>query len=402
MSKLWDKGQPLDQLVEEYTVGDDPVLDLRLLPHDVRGSKAHARMLAACGVLEPGELSSLLAVLDEILEAHERSEFEIRREDEDVHTAIERVLVERLGDVGKKIHTGRSRNDQVLTDLRLWQRHGVTEAESAVNEAIAAFRDFAERWGDVPLPGYTHLQRAMPSSVGSWARAYASLLGDNVALLQAADSLASSSPLGSAAGYGVPEELGVDRVQTAEELGFARVQEPAEACQSSRGKAEASFLFALSQIAGDLSKCAWDLCLFVTAEFGFFRLPIEFTTGSSIMPQKRNPDVLELTRGKAAIVRSALLEVMQVAAPLPSGYHRDLQLVKAPLFRGFDVTMSMLAVMTRVLAGLEVDEERCRGAMSRDLYATEEACKLVRAGVPFRDAYKQVAAAFSDDSQNDK
>ena len=402
MSKLWDKGQPLDKLVEQYTVGDDPVLDLRLVSHDVAGSKAHARMLHSAGVFEEAELNSVLASLDTILEAHDRGEFTIHRQDEDVHTAIERVLVAQLGDVGKKIHTGRSRNDQVLTDLRLWQRDAVSELEAAVKGTAAAFCDFAERWGDIPLPGYTHLQRAMPSSVGSWARAYASVLMDNIELLRAAGALASSSPLGSAAGYGVPDVLRTDRAKTAQELGFARVQEPPEACQSSRGKAEATLLFALSQVAGDLSKCAWDLCLFVTVEFGFFELPVAFTTGSSIMPQKRNPDVLELTRGKAAIVRSALLEVMQISAPLPSGYHRDLQLLKAPLFRGFDVTMSMLAVMARVLEGLEVNEDRCREAMSPDLYATEEAYKLVRDGMPFREAYRRVAATFADESKKDE
>ncbi len=402
MARLWDKGKPLDQLIEAYTVGDDPVLDLRLVPHDVSGSKAHARMLHNSGILDSQELALLLTGLDDILASHERGDFEIRREDEDVHTAIERVLVATLGDTGKKIHTGRSRNDQVLTDLRLWQRAAVAEAEDALADVCRAFAAFDERCGQVPLPGYTHLQRAMPSSVGNWARAYESLLRDNRSLLRAAAEMASSSPLGSAAGYGVPDALSLDREQTAMELGFGRVQQPAEACQPSRGKAEASLLFALSQVAGDLSKCAWDLCLFVTAEFGFFRLPVEFTTGSSIMPQKRNPDVLELTRGKAAIVRSALLEVMEIATPLPSGYHRDLQLLKAPLFRGFDVCMSMLTVMTRVLEGLEVDEERCRGAMSAELFATEEACRLVAEGVPFREAYRRVAALLEEQVENDK
>ena len=396
MARLWDKGQPLDQLIEAYTVGDDPVLDMRLVPHDVVGSKAHARMLHNCGVLDADELRALLQGLDAIQSSYKAGEFEIRREDEDVHTAIERILVASLGDVGKKIHTGRSRNDQVLTDLRLWQRAAVSDARQALGAAGQAFAGFAERWGDVPLPGYTHLQRAMPSSVGSWARGYASLLADNASLLSAA------SPLGSAAGYGVPSSLSLDREQTASELGFDRVQEPVEACQSSRGKAEASLLFAMAQIAGDLSKCAWDMCLFVTSEFGFFTLPVEFTTGSSIMPQKRNPDVLELTRGKAAIVRGALIEVMEISMPLPSGYHRDLQLLKAPLFRGFDVCMSMLAVMTRVLEGLKVDEERCRAAMSPELFATEEACRLVAAGVPFREAYQRVAASLDEKSQNGK
>jgi len=390
MGKLWDKGKPLDQLVEAYTVGDDPTLDLRLIPYDVAGSRAHARMLLSIGVLNEAELAELEAGLDAILAD---PEFTIEASDEDVHTAIERAL----GEVGKKVHTGRSRNDQVLVDLRLWQRDAVTALREATETTARAFDAFAAAHADQPLPGYTHLQRAMPSTLGRWAAAYATLLRGDGPLLDAADALASASPLGSAAGYGVPDVLGLDRAMTAEALGFASVMEPPEAAQLSRGKAEAALLFACSEIARDVGRWAWDVCLYVSAEFGFLKLPSEFTTGSSIMPQKRNPDVLELTRAKAAVVRSALAEVQAISSPLPSGYHRDLQLVKGPLFRGFDTTISMLQITAHVMAGLAVDAARCNAAMSEELYATERAYELVRQGVPFREAYRRVGSEYSEE-----
>ena len=395
MARLWDKGQPLDALIEAYTVGDDPTLDLRLLPFDVQASRAHAQMLHSIGVLDAEELSALDGALDEAQAAWDAGDFSISIQEEDVHTALEAFLVARLGDVGKKIHTGRSRNDQVLVDLALWQRDAVEQAREALLATIDAFTAFAEAHADVPLPGYTHLQRAMPSTVGRWAGAYASLLRRDLPLLDAAAAVVSESPLGSAAGYGVPEVLGGDRAMTARALGFSGPILPAEAAQPGRGKAESTLLFALSQIATDLGKWAWDVCLYVTAEFGYLALPTAFTTGSSIMPQKRNPDVLELTRAKAAVVRSALTEVLAIAGPLPSGYHRDLQLLKRPLFHGTDTTMAMLAVAERVMGGLTVNRERCALHMTEELFATEEAYRLVRQGVPFREAYKQVGAKYS-------
>lgn len=395
MARLWDKGQPLDSLIADFTVGDDPTLDLRLLPHDVAGSRAQAQMLFEIGVLDASELAAVQAALDEALATHAAGAFRIEREDEDVHTALERFLVARAGAAGLKIHTGRSRNDQVLTDLRLWQRQAVTELDAALSEAISAFQRFAVRHGDVPLPGYTHLQRAMPSTIGRWAGAWATLLAMGGPLLVAAKDLASASPLGSAAGYGVPDAFGLDRASTARTLDFDRVLEPAEAAQPSRGKAEAALLFACTQIARDIGRWGWDLCLYTMEEQGFLRLPTAFTTGSSLMPQKRNPDVAELCRAKAAVVRAALFESMSIDGPLPSGYHRDLQLLKAPLFRGVDTTMQMLAVVAHVMDGLGVDEGRCRAAMGAELYATEEALKLVRAGVPFREAYKEVGLRWA-------
>ncbi len=394
MARLWDKGQPLDALVESYTVGDDPTLDLRLLPYDVRASEAQARMLRSIGILDDDELDALLGALGEALAAWEAGDFVISVAQEDVHTALEQFLVQRVGEPGKKIHTGRSRNDQVLVDLRLWQRDAVTAGLEAVDAAIEAFEGFAARHEDVALPGYTHLQRAMPSTVGRWARAYVAVLRQDRHLLDATSLLVADSPLGSAAGYGVPEILGLDREQTARELGFRGPLDPPEAAQLGRGKVEAALLFALSQVATSLGRWAWDVCLYVSAEFGFFALPTAFTTGSSIMPQKRNPDVLELTRGKAAVVRSALAEVQSIAGSLPSGYHRDLQLLKRPLFHGTDTALAMLAVAARVMGGLTVDRQRCAAAMTPELFATEEAYELVRQGVPFREAYRRVADKY--------
>ncbi|MEE2827655.1 MAG: argininosuccinate lyase [Myxococcota bacterium] len=400
MSKLWSKGQSLDALIEEYTVGDDPRLDRRLLEHDVRASQAHARMLQSIGILDEAECGRLIDGLDAVATAFEAGTFTIEQADEDVHTAIERFLVEELGDLGKKIHTGRSRNDQVLVALALWQRQAVDDAREALTMLAQVFDDFAAAHGEVPLPGYTHLQRAMPSTVGRWAAAWSAQLRANTALLDAAAHLVRLSPLGSAAGYGVPETLGNNREQTAAELGFDGPQEPAEAVQIGRGKPEAALVFAMANIARDLGRWAWDVCLYVTTEFGFFSLPEAFTTGSSIMPQKRNPDVLELTRARVAVVQAALHEVLSISSPLPSGYHRDLQLLKAPTFRGYDTTMQMIAVVAHVMGGLTVNSERCAAAMSEELFATEEAYRLVKDGVPFRDAYRQVGARYSDSDES--
>ena len=395
MSKLWSKGQPLDALVENFTVGEDPVLDRRLLPHDVRASIAHAQMLESIGVLSTDESRQLVACLGLVEGEFEAGRFTIERSDEDVHTAIERFLTERLGYIGKKIHTGRSRNDQVLVALALWQRKTVEDVLELLLKTAEAFDSFASQHTDTPIPGYTHLQRAMPSTVGRWACAWAFQLRNNVSLLEAAAAQVAYSPLGSAAGYGVPEVLGGDREMTAEALEFEGPIEPAEAAQIGRGKPEAALLFAMANIARDLGRWAWDLCLYVTAEFSFFSLPTAFTTGSSIMPQKRNPDVLELTRARAGVVQAALHEVMAISGPLPSGYHRDLQLLKGPTFRGVDCTMEMLEIAAHVMSGLKVNHDACEAAMSEELFATEEAYKLVREGVPFREAYKQVGAKYS-------
>ncbi|MHC4985390.1 MAG: argininosuccinate lyase [Planctomycetota bacterium] len=386
--KLWDKGQSLDKQVEAFTAGDDPALDLQLVPYDCAVSKAHARMLAGIGVLKEQELADLLAGLDEIVRLHEAGEFAITAADEDCHTAIENFLTDRCGEAGKKIHTARSRNDQVLTALRLYEKDAVAEINDAVdvlNKAVAAQR--AEH-GDVALPGFTHTRKAMPASIEMWFGAYAAALADDTELLAAVADIIDQSPLGSAAGFGVPLEI--DREATAKELGFASVQ-PTMYCQNSRGKFEAMLIDAAGQVMMDLARMANDLILFSMPTFGFFSLPAELTTGSSIMPHKQNPDVLELIRGYRGVVAGASVTVKTICDGLISGYHRDLQLTKGPVMRALTVTIQCLTMMTRVFEALTIDAGRCQAAMTDELFATEKVYDLVRDGLPFRDAYRQVA-----------
>ena len=389
--KLWRKGSSeLDRRIEAFTVGDDPLLDLELVRHDCVASKAHARMLCSIGVLDAGELAALLEGLDEILALEERGEFTIREEDEDCHTAIENYLVERCGDAGKKIHTGRSRNDQVLTALRLWEKEALAGLRELLGAYGDALRSVIERQGDVALPGYTHMQKAMPTTVGTWLGAFVIAAEDDAGQLEAALALADQCPLGTAAGFGVPV-LELDRERTAKELGFARVQENPIHAQHSRGKFEAVLLGVCSQILYDLNKLASDLVLYNMSEFGYVRLPETICTGSSIMPQKRNPDVLELVRAKYHVVLAKELEVKSLMGNLISGYNRDLQLTKEPLFTGLGATVACLEVIQVVLAGLEIDEEACARAMTAELFATERAYELVKQGVPFREAYRIAA-----------
>ena len=386
--KLWDKGQLLDKQVEAFTAGDDPALDMQLVPYDCAASKAHARMLAGIGVLDDKELADLLAGLDEIVRLHEAGEFEISAADEDCHTAIENFLTDRCGEAGKKIHTARSRNDQVLTALRLYEKDAVAEISTAVDVLIKAVEAQRAKHGDVALPGFTHTRKAMPASIDMWFGAYAAALADDQKLLAAVANIIDQSPLGSAAGFGLPLEI--DREATAKELGFASVQ-PTMYCQNSRGKFEAMLIDAAGQVMGDLARMADDLILLSMPTFGFFALPAELTTGSSIMPHKQNPDVLELIRGYRGVVAGASVTVKTICDLSLSGYHRDLQLTKGPAMRSLAVTIQCLAMMTRVFEGLTVDAERCKAAMTDELFATEKVYDLVRQGMSFRDAYRQVA-----------
>ena len=386
--KLWDKGQPLDVNVEAFTAGDDPALDLQLVPYDCAASKAHARMLAKIGVLNEQELADLLAGLDEIVQRHEAGEFTIGVADEDCHTAIENFLTDRCGEAGKKIHTARSRNDQVLTAMRLYEKDAGAEIIAAVDALIAAINVQRAKCGDVALPGFTHTRKAMPASVDMWFGAYAAALADDKKLLTAVAGIIDQSPLGSGAGFGVP--LDIDREATAKELGFASVQ-PTMYCQNSRGKFEAMLIDSAGQVMMDLARMADDLILLSSREFGFFSLPAELCTGSSIMPHKKNPDVLELVRGYRGVVAGASVTVKAICDGLISGYHRDLQLTKAPVMQALTVTARCLAMMTLVFEKLTVDAERCQAAMTDELFATEKVYELVRDGLPFRDAYRQVA-----------
>ena len=391
--KLWYKGLSVDQAIEDYTVGEDYQVDQALVMWDCIGSIAHAAMLAKIGILTEKEFSALKHELKQIIALHKKGSFTITKEDEDVHTAIENYLTKKLGDVGKKIHTARSRNDQVLLDLRLYAKEQLQNIMALNLTAIKAFSHFAAEHKRVPMPGYTHMQKAMLSSVGLWAGAFAESLVDDYHLLTAAYALNDQLPLGSAAGYGI--NLPIDREFVAQQLGFAKVQNNVIYVQNSRGKIELCIIQACSQIMNDLNKAAVDLCLFSMPEFGYFTLPDACTTGSSIMPQKKNPDVLELVRGNAHIVQGCLFTLSSLIQNLPSGYNRDFQLTKEPFIKSLVLTEKTLYIMIHVLQKLNVNSRACEKACTPELFATDEAYELVKQGKPFREAYQEVAKKFS-------
>ncbi len=389
---LWQKGgqTEADQMVFEFTVGDDAFWDQRLVPFDCQASIAHVRMLASIQLLTKGEALSLENCLAEIISLEAEGIFKVQKSQEDCHSAIEFFLTEKLGDLGKKVHVGRSRNDQVLTALRLYQIAELQRIESLVDQLTSKLQDVCRRHGKIELPGYTHMQPAMPSSVGLWLGCFATALNDDLILLQAARSVIDQNPLGTAAGFGVPV-FELDRQMTTDDLKFARVQENSIYAQHSRGKFEGIVLHVASQIMYDLNRLASDLMLFSMRDMSFVVLPEALCTGSSIMPQKKNPDVLELIRAKYHVVLGDETTIRHLGANLISGYNRDLQLTKGPLMRGLDHTTQSLAMMTRIITDMEIDESRCKEAMGEELYATEKAYRLVREGMPFRDAYRQIA-----------
>ena len=390
MSRLWDKGAPLDERVLHYTAGEDYALDERLVAYDVRASIAHAEMLAAQGLLTPQDLAAIRSGLTALAEEHARGEWHIELADEDGQTALERRLTERIGEAGGRVHLGRSRNDQVLTALRLYLRDVVESLHAGAGEIAAALERLGERECATVLPGYTHMQQAMPSSVALWTGGFAAEIRDDAEALRHVHRRLAKSPLGSAAGYGTPG-LPLDREATRAKLGFAQVHEPVTAVQLSRGKAEAELLFHLCVLMQDLGRLAADVLLFYTQEFAFVQLPEAFTTGSSIMPQKRNPDVFELVRGRSATAQACLTEALALCAKLPSGYQRDLQLLKFPLFRAIDVTGETLGILPAALEAMRFRPERIR--LDPAIHAAEQANRLVVSeGIPFREAYRRVAA----------
>jgi argininosuccinate lyase len=392
MPRLWDKGGTLDRRVLEYTAGEDHALDDRLVRYDVAASIAHAEMLQAIGVLAANDLAAIRAGLLELGDAHARGEWCVTLELEDGQTALETLLTQRIGATGARLHAGRSRNDQVLTALRLYLRDVVDELAAATDGVAAALDALVVQQGGIALPGYTHMQPAMPSSVALWAGGFAAELRDDALALRQCRRRLLKNPLGSAAGYGTPN-LAVDRERTRADLGFAEIHEPVTAVQLSRGKAEAEILLQISLTMQDLGRLASDLLLFYTREFGFVELPEAFTTGSSIMPQKRNPDIFELVRGRGATVQACLTEVLGITAKLPSGYQRDLQLIKAPLFRAIDTALDTLAIMTAAIPELRFVPERIR--LDDELNAAAEANALVaREGIPFREAYRRIAEKY--------
>jgi argininosuccinate lyase len=394
MKRLWDKGTPLDERVLRYTAGEDHALDNRLVAYDVRASIAHAEMLHAGNLLAAGDLDAIRKGLTDIAAEHARGDWQVSLEQEDGQTALESLLTARIGEAGKRVHLGRSRNDQVLTALRLYLRDAIDEIREGITASAAALDDLATREAHTPLPGYTHMQQAMPSSVALWAGGFAAELRDDAEGLYQVRRRVQKSPLGSAAGYGTPN-LPIDREDTRERLGFAAVHEPVTAVQLSRGKAEAQLLFEIALVMQDVGRLAADLLLFYTQEFSFVELPQEFTTGSSIMPQKRNPDVFELMRGRSASAQACLAEVMGIVAKLPSGYQRDLQLIKAPLFRSIDLCLETLTLLPAALAGVRFRQDKIH--LDPSIHAAADANELVvKEGIPFREAYRRVGEKLKE------
>ncbi len=389
MKKLWSKNDKtvLNKAVEAYTIGNDYILDTELIPFDVQGSMAHAKMLKSIGILSDVELQKLLKGLAQLLEEWKRGKFVVGKEHEDGHSAIEFYLTKNYGEVGKKIHTGRSRNDQILVTLRLYSKARLQEIMRAVNRLVKTFSLQSKKWGTIKMPGYTHMQRAMPSSVGMWLGSYAESLEDDLQLIVAVQKIIDQNPLGSAASFG-ETVLGIDREFTAKEMGFAKVQKNPMYCALSRGKFENMILQALSHVVFDLGKMASDLLLFTTKEFGFFDLPEEFKTGSSIMPQKKNFDVLELMRANVSVFYAQQYQVQEIIKNLPSGYNRDFQLTKEPFMKGLKLVQDMLAIFDLILNNLVVNKEKLAEACSSELYATEKVYKRVKKGEAFRDAYR--------------
>ena len=392
MARLWEKGLPLAERVLRYTAGEDHALDARLVPYDVRGSIAHAGMLAATGLISDDDCAAICNGLRDLEASFAAGDWSITLEDEDVHTALESHLTATIGAAGGRVHLGRSRNDQVLTALRLYLLDASEDLATRVRGLRGSLAGLVQRQGDVELPGYTHMQQAMPSSVALWSGGFDEAFADAIDGLEACRRRADRNPLGSAAGYGTPG-LPLDREMTTQKLGFAATQTPVTAVQLSRGKAESALLFEITLLLQDLGRMATDLLLFYTQEFAYVALAADVTTGSSIMPQKRNPDVLELLRASSATAQACLDESLMITAKLPSGYHRDLQRLKPPLFRGIDLAVDSVDIMALVLDGLSFRPENIE--LDAGSYATEEAYRLVTEdGLAFREAYRQIAEKY--------
>lgn len=394
--KLWDKGQSVNEIVESFTVGNDRELDVVLAGYDLLASKAHAKMLNHISILTDEECASLELELDRMLEKVEDKSFTIEPEFEDIHSKIEFELTESLGDVGKKIHTGRSRNDQVLVCLHLYVKDQIKEIKKLIRNLFEVLIELSNRHKDVLLPGFTHMQAAMPSSFGLWFGAYAETLVDDLYLLNAAYRAADQNPLGSAAGFGT--SLPLDRSLTTKLLGFSTLKYNVVAAQMSRGRLEKITSTALASVAGTLAKLANDVCLYMSSEFNFVSFPDELTTGSSIMPHKKNPDVFELIRGRCNGIRALPNQIAMLTGNLTSGYHRDYQLLKEHLFPSVETMKSCLFMARFMLEHLKVNTNIMEGDQYRFIYSVEEVNKLVKNGTPFREAYQQVAKKIKNDS----
>ena len=389
MGKLWDKGYKLDEGVERFTTGEDPKLDMRIIWYDITASIAHAKMLGKIGMLNEDEVQKMVEALEELKELVEEGKFRIKDDEEDSHTAIENFLTERLGDLGKKIHTGRSRNDQVLTALRLYQKDALLNLKGEMEDLLDRMKRFASNYGRVRFAGYTHTRRAMPTDFETWTNAFMDALKDDMDFLDFVLERIDRSPLGTGAGYGVP--LNLDREYVAKELKFSAVQENPIYTQNSRIKFGFLILQLLSQITLDLNKISSDLVFFSLPEVGYVKLSERICTGSSIMPQKKNPDPLELIRAYHHKIVSNMIFTSELGSNLISGYHRDFQLDKKVLFESFDIVMSSVKIMGTIFENLSVDEERCSESLDEGVLATERVYELVKKGIPFRDAYRIIA-----------
>lgn len=395
-SKLWEKNVKVDHDVEAYTVGHDREMDLYLAPFDILGSMAHITMLQSIGLLEADELDVLLKELRKIYDIAAAGEFVIEEGVEDVHSQVELMLTRSLGDIGKKIHSGRSRNDQVLVDLKLFTRSRIEDVALAVKRLFDTLICQSNRYKDVVIPGYTHLQVAMPSSFGLWFGAYAESLADDLTVLRAAYEVANRNPLGSAAGYG--SSFPLNREMTTRLLGFNSMAYNVVYAQMGRGKTERIVAQAIAGIAATLSKLAFDACMFNSQNFGFIKLPDEFTTGSSIMPHKKNPDVFELTRAKCNKLQALPMEITLITNNLPSGYFRDLQLIKENYLPAFDAIIDILNMVNTMLSQVKVNADVATDARYKLMYSVEEVNNRVLKGLPFRDAYKQVGLEIEADN----
>jgi len=396
--KLWDKGFSTDKKIDIFTVGNDRELDLELAKYDVIGNIAHAKMLSSIGVLTSDECNALVQELKNIGKTVDEGTFTIEDTFEDVHSKIEYLLTEKLGDAGKKIHTARSRNDQVLVDVQLYSKDKLQEIKADVKALFDLLMSLAERYKDVLLPGYTHLQIAMPSSFGMWFSAYAESLIDDMYFINAAIKVADQNPLGSAAGYG--SSFAINRTMTTELLGFQTLKYNSVAAQMGRGKLEKSISFAISSVGATLSKMSMDICLYMSQNFSFIAFPDELTTGSSIMPHKKNPDVFELIRGKCNKLQAMPYEMTLISNNLPSGYHRDLQLLKESLIPNFSTLKSCLEMLHYSLENVQVNETILEDDKYTYLFSVEAVNTLVQQGVPFRDAYKIVGKEIQEGNFN--
>ena len=393
-TKLWDKGFKTEALIEDYTVGNDRELDMRLARYDVEGSLAHIAMLEKIGLLTAGELTTLTAGLRQIAAEIEAGEFSIEPDTEDIHSQVELLLTRRLGDVGKKIHAGRSRNDQVLVDIKLFLRDELRNIADDVRAVFDRLQELSERHKDVLMPGYTHLQIAMPSSFGLWFGAYAETLADDMRLIAAAWHIANQNPLGSAAGYG--SSFPLDRTMTTRLLGFGDLHYNAVAAQMSRGKSERAAANAIAAVAATIGRLAMDACLFMSGNFGFISLPDELTTGSSIMPHKKNPDVFEMIRGRCNRLQSLPNEIALLLTNLPVGYHREMQLLKDILFPATEELRRTLRMADFMLAHVKVNENILDDRRYDYLFTVEDVNRMVLEGMPFREAYRAVGMSVQN------